>query len=61
MDLSFPPDAPFKIRPPGIDIYRLCELIFSKGRGCLINKKALQRAYRQIPIIPMLTVVVRSA
>ena len=64
MDLSFPPDrsvnsaiplntcldSPFKLRLPGID--RLCELILSKGRGCLIYKKDLQRAYRQIPIDP---------
>ena len=64
MDLSFQPDrsvnsaiplntyldSPFKLRLPGID--RLCELILSKGRGCLIYKKDLQRAYRQIPINP---------
>lgn len=64
MDLSFPPDrsvnsgiplntyldSPFKLRLPGID--RLCELILSKGRGCLVYKKDLQRAYRQIPIDP---------
>ena len=64
MDLSFPPDrlvnsavplntyldSPFKLRLPGKD--RLCELILSKGRGCLIYKKDLQRAYRQIPIDP---------
>ena len=64
MDLSFPPDrsvnsaiplntyldSPFKLRLPGID--RLCELILSKGHGCLIYKKDLQRAYRQIRIDP---------
>ena len=64
MDLSFPLDrsvnsgiplntyldSPFKLRLPGID--RLCELILSKGRGCLVYKKDLQHAYRQIPIDP---------
>ena len=64
MDLSYPPfssvnsgipsttylDSPFKLRLPGID--RLCEFILSKGRGCYLYKKDLQRAYRQLPIDP---------
>lgn len=51
MDLSFPPDrsvnsgiasntyleSPFNLRLPGID--RLCELLLSKGCGCLVYKK----------------------
>jgi len=64
MDLSFPPghlvnngipsdsylgDA-YKLHLPGID--RLMEFILQKGRGCLIFKKDLRRAYRQFPIDP---------
>ena len=64
MDLSFPPHAsvnigipdssylnePYKLHLPGID--RLCEFILQLGRGCLLYKLDLQRAYRQIPIDP---------
>ena len=62
MDLSFPPscsvnsgipdntylDEHYKLRLPGID--RLCEFILQHGRGCLLYKLDLQRAYRQLPI-----------
>ena len=65
MDFSFPPDhsvnsgipsntyldSPFNLRlGPRID--GLCELVLSKGCGCFVYKKDLQRAYRQIPIDP---------
>jgi len=64
MDLSFPPHAsvnsgipdssylnePYKLRLPGFD--RLCEFILQLGKGCLLYKLDLQRAYRQIPIDP---------
>ena len=64
MDLSFPPGhsvndgipsdsylgEAYKLRLPGID--RLVEFILQKGRGCLIFKKDLRRAYRQFPIDP---------
>ena len=64
MDLSFPPQSsvnggiaassylnePYKLRLPGID--RLCDFILQHGRGCLLYKKDLRRAYRQIPIDP---------
>lgn len=64
MDLSFPEgdsvnsgipsdsylQEPYKLRLPGID--RLCEFILQHGHGCLIYKKDLKRAYRQIPIDP---------
>lgn len=64
MDLSFPPDCSvnsgiplhtyldslFNLSFPGME--RLCELILSKGRGCLVYKKDLQRVYRQISIDP---------
>ena len=64
MDLSFPPshsvnsgiphntylDEHYKLRLPGID--RLCEFILQHGRGCLLYKLDLQRAYRQLPIDP---------
>ena len=64
MDLSFPPQASvnsgiqqgtylneqYKLRLPGID--RLCSFILSHGQGCLIYKKDLKRAYRQLPIDP---------
>ena len=63
-DLSFPPgqsvndgimpdeylNEPFKLRLPGID--RLTEFINLKGPGCLVFKKDLKRAYRQIPVDP---------
>lgn len=42
---------PFQLRLPGID--RLCELIRSKGRGCLIYEIDLWRAYRQFPVDPI--------
>ena len=64
MDLSFPPQSsvnggiaassyynePYKLRLPGID--HLCDFILQHGRGCLLYKKYLRRAYRQIPIDP---------
>lgn len=64
MDLSYPPNSsvnsgisassylnePYKLRLPGID--RLCQFILQHGRGCLLYKKDLQRAYRQLPIDP---------
>ena len=64
MDLSFPPSCSvnsgipdntylhehYKLRLPGID--RLCEFILQHGRGCLLYKLDLQRAYRQLPIDP---------
>jgi len=64
MDLSFPNNEsvnsgipnnaylndPYKLRLPGID--RLCQFILQHGRGCLIYKKDLRRAYRQLPIDP---------
>lgn len=64
MDLSFPPscsvnsgipddsylDEHYKLRLPGID--RLCQFILQHGRGCLLYKLDLQRAYRQLPIDP---------
>lgn len=43
-------DSPFNLSFPGME--RLCELILSKGRGCLVYKKDLQRVYRQISIDP---------
>jgi len=64
MDLSFPDshsvnsgisstsylNDSYKLRLPGID--RLCEFIVHHGPGCLIYKKDLKRAYRQLPIDP---------
>lgn len=64
MDLSYPPrssinygiaaasylNEPYKLRLPGID--RLCQFILQHGRGCLLYKKDLRRAYRQLPIDP---------
>lgn len=64
MDLSYPPqlsvnsgitassylNEPYKLRLPGID--RLCQFILLHGRGCLLYKKDLRRAYRQLPIDP---------
>ena len=64
MDLSFPashsvnsgiPDNSYlnehyKLRLPRID--RLCQFILQHGRGCLLYKLDLQRAYRQLPIDP---------
>ena len=64
MDLSYPPqlsvnsgitassylNEPYKLRLPGID--RLCQFILHHGRGCLLYKKDLRRAYRQLPIDP---------
>ena len=63
-DLSFPPgesvndriardqylSQPFHLHLPGVD--RLVEFILSKGPGCLVFKKDLKRAYRQIPVHP---------
>lgn len=63
-DLSFPPGYSvndgiprdeylcenYKLRLPGVD--RLVEFINRKGPGCLIFKKDLRRAYRQIPADP---------
>ena len=43
-------NEPYKLRLPGID--RLCQFILQHGRGCLLYKKDLQRAYRQLPIDP---------
>ena len=37
-----------KLRLPAID--RLCQFILHHGRGCLLYKKDLRRAYRQFPI-----------
>ena len=64
MDLSYPPqlsvnsgitassylNKPYKLRLPGID--RLCQFTLHHGRGCLLYKKDLHRAYRQLPIDP---------
>lgn len=64
MDLSYPQrssvncriaassylNEPYKLRLPGID--RLCQFILQHGRGCLLYKKDLQQAYRQLPIDP---------
>ena len=64
MDLSYPPqlsvnsgitassylNEPYKLRLPGIN--RLCQFILHHGRGCLVYKKDLRRAYRQLPIDP---------
>ena len=64
MDLSYPSrssvnsgiaassylNEPYKLGLPGID--RLCQFILQHGRGCLLYKKDLRRAYRQIPIDP---------
>ena len=64
MDLSYPPqlsvnsgitassylNKPYKLRLPGID--RLCQFILHHGCGCLLYKKDLRRAYRQLPIDP---------
>ena len=38
------------LRLPGVD--RLVEFILSKGPGCLVFKKDVKRAYRQIPVDP---------
>ena len=43
-------DTDFSLYLPGID--RLREFIIAKGKGCLIYKKDLKRAYRQFPIDP---------
>ena len=43
-------DSSFNFPLPGID--RLCKLVLSEGCGCLVYKKDLQHAYRQIPIDP---------
>lgn len=64
MDLSYPPrssvnygiaaasylNEPYKLRLPGIDC--LCQFILQHGRGRLLYKKDLRRAYRQLPIDP---------
>ena len=64
MDLSYPPqlsvnsgitassylNEPYKLRLPSIN--RLCQFILHHGRGCLVYKKDLRRAYRQLPIDP---------
>ena len=64
MDLSFPPGSSvnhgippgtylgdqFKLYLPGID--RLVEFILAKGHNCLVFKKDLRRAYRQLPVDP---------
>lgn len=63
-DLSFPPgqsvndgiahdeylSQPFHLHLPGVG--RLAEFINSKGPGCLVFKKDLNHAYRQIPVDP---------
>ena len=63
-DLSFPPrqsvndgiardeyfSQPFHLRL--LDVDRLVEFINRKGPGCLIFKKDLKHAYRQIPVDP---------
>ena len=63
-DLSFPPGfsvndgiprdeylcEPYKLRLPGVD--RLVEFINRIGAGCLVFKKDLRGAYRQIPVDP---------
>ncbi|KAI8490612.1 cytoplasmic pattern recognition receptor signaling pathway in response to virus [Branchiostoma belcheri] len=64
LDLSFPPgrsgnsgiradfymDEPYKLQLPGYDAFE--RLIRSKGPGCLMFKRDLSRAYRQIPVAP---------
>ena len=40
----------FHLRLPGVG--RLVALINSKGPGCLVLKKDLERSYRQIPVDP---------
>lgn len=41
---------PFRLLLPSVD--RLVEFVNSKGPGCLVFKKHLKRAYRQIPVDP---------
>lgn len=41
---------PFKLRLPGVD--KLIEFMNCKGPSCLIFKKDLKHAYRQIPVDP---------
>lgn len=41
---------PFQLRYPGVD--DLVNIILDKGRGCLMWKRDLSRAYRQLPIDP---------
>jgi len=43
-------NQPFKLRLPGIDC--LVEFVNAKGPGCLVFKKDLKRAFRQILIDP---------
>lgn len=64
VDLSFPADSsvnagipkesyldnPFTLRLPGTDA--LVDIILKKGTGCLLFKKDLSRAYRQLRIDP---------
>ena len=64
LDLSFPPgrsvnDGIIKgqylgedwdLRYPSVDAF--AKLVFRKGQGCLMYKRDLKRAYRQIPICP---------
>ena len=64
LDLSFPPEnsinngiskdtylgQPVNLKYPSVD--DLVELVKLKGRNCLIFKRDLKRAYRQIPIDP---------
>ncbi|KAI8515333.1 cytoplasmic pattern recognition receptor signaling pathway in response to virus [Branchiostoma belcheri] len=64
MDLSFPPSSsvnsgipgddylglPYHLRLPRHEAFE--ELIRSKGHGCLLFKRDLSRAYRQLPVDP---------
>ena len=43
-------DQPFKLWLPGIDC--LVDFVNAKGQGCLVFKKDLKRAFRQIPVDP---------
>ena len=64
VDMSFPPGRsindgidkhtyqgePVKLTYPSVD--SLVQIMIRKGRGCLLFKKDLKRAYRQIPVDP---------
>lgn len=64
VDLSFPPGEsvndgipgdtfmgmPFVLRYPSVD--DLARIVREKGRGCLLFKRDLRRAYKQLPISP---------
>ena len=41
---------PFRLHYPSVD--NLCDLVRQLGKGCLLFKRDLRRAYRQIPVDP---------